>query len=211
MLELYLVRHGQTDHSRENRFCGSIDPPLNAVGHRMAEALGAHYASTRWDAIYVSPSTRARQTAEPLARAVGVEPRIEEGLREIGYGEWEGLRHEDVKAAKPDAYAWWAADTASRGTPGGETAFMVAARSAPVIERIRHAHPEGRVLLVSHKATIRVLVCALLGLDVRLFRDRIGQPVAAVSRFEIKKNGPMLVALGDISHLPADLRNLEGT
>src|SRR5262249_21753279 len=111
----------------------------------------------------------------------------------------------------PEAYAYWAADTGSRSTPGGETAFQVAARATPVLERIRCEHPEGRVLIVSHKATIRILACALLGLDVRLFRERIAQPVAAVTRFEIRPTGTLLARLGDTSHLPPDLLNLEGT
>jgi probable phosphoglycerate mutase len=211
MLELYLIRHGQTDFSRENRFCGSIDPPLNEVGVRMAESFGAAYEKLKWEAIYTSPSQRARTTGGALAKRIGLEMTVDEGLREISYGEWEGMRHEEAKSKWPDAYAYWAADTASRGTPGGETAFKVAARAAPVIERIRREHADGKVLIVSHKATIRILVCALLGMDVRLFRDRIGQGVAAVSRFEMKKTGPMLVSLGDVSHLPADLRDIEGT
>jgi probable phosphoglycerate mutase len=211
MLELFMVRHGQTDCSRENRFCGSSDPPLNDVGLRMAEAFASAYAAFSWVAIYSSPSERTRQTASALAKRVGVEPRIEDGLREIAYGEWETMRHEDVIARWPEAYAYWSADTASRGTPGGETAFQVAARAAMVVERIRNAHATGRVLIVSHKATLRILTCALLGLDVRLFRDRIGQPVAAVSRFEIHERGAMLMMHGDVSHLPPDLRTAEGT
>src|SRR5277367_2227435 len=84
MLELYLIRHGQTDFSRENRFCGSIDPPLNEIGLRMAEAFGASYASKSWDGIYTSPSQRARKTAAPLAERVKIEPVVDEGLKEIG-------------------------------------------------------------------------------------------------------------------------------
>ncbi|MGZ3422037.1 MAG: histidine phosphatase family protein [Polyangiales bacterium] len=211
MIELYMIRHGQTDFSRENRFCGTIDPPLNEVGLRMADAFGQCYAGLKWTAIYASPRLRARQTAQALAQRLNLDVIPEEGLAEIAYGDWEGLRHEDVQAQWPEAYAYWAADTASRGTPGGETAFQVAARAAPVVERIKTRHNEGRILLVSHKATIRILTCALLGMDVRLFRDRIAQPVAAVTKFEIKKNGPLLTMLGDVSHLPADLRDLEGT
>lgn len=209
MLELYLLRHGQTDFSRDNRFCGSIDPPLNAVGARMAEAFGEAYAHLAWDAIYASPRTRTRQMAAPLAARVGRPAQIEEGLAEIAYGEWEGLRHEDVKAKSPEAYAYWSADVASRGTPGGETAFQVAARATPVLERVR-AH-QGRVLIVSHKATIRILVCALLGMDVRLFRDRLSHGVGAVTKFELKPSGAQLIQLADTSHLPADLRGIEGT
>jgi alpha-ribazole phosphatase len=213
MLELYLVRHGQTDYSRENRFCGSIDPPLNEVGLRMADAFGNAYAGKgKWSAIYTSPSQRARKTAEALASRVGLDPIVDEGLREISYGEWESLRHEDAKSRWPDVYAYWAADTASRATPGGETAFQVAARAALVLERIKREHGnDGRVFIVSHKATIRILACALLGLDVRLFRDRIAQKVAAVTRFDLKPTGALLTILGDTSHLPADLQDIEGT
>lgn len=219
MLELYLIRHGQTDYSRENRFCGSIDPPLNAVGERMAEAFGARYADRTWDAIYSSPSVRALATANALAQRVGIAPTVEDGLREISYGEWETLRHEDALAKYPAAYKYWEADTASRATPGGETAFQVAARAAIVLEKIRSAYltddlPKGgrrRVLIASHKATLRILACALLGMDVRLFRERIGQPVAAVSKFEITPRAAMLVMLGNVDHLPEDLRSLGGT
>jgi len=211
MLELCLLRHGQTDYSRENRFCGSIDPPLNEVGRRMADAFSVAHAGERWDALYSSPRTRAQETASALASRTGVTIALDDGLREIAYGEWEGLRHEEARGRWPEAYDYWAADTASRGTPGGETAFQVAARAVPVVERIRERHPEGRVLVVSHKATIRIIVCALLGLDVRLFRDRIAQPVAALTRFQIKKTGPLLIELGDISHMPPELRGLDGT
>lgn len=211
MLDLLLIRHGQTDYSRENRFCGAIDPPLNDVGLRMADAFGAAYAPRPWTAIYSSPRLRARQTADALARRISRDVSIDDGLAEIAYGEWEGMRHDEVKAKYPDAYAHWSADVASRGTPGGETAFAVASRAAPVLERIRETYGDGRVLVVSHKATIRIMVCALLGMDVRLFRDRLGQGVGAVTRFEITKKGATLVQLGDVSHLPADLRDIEGT
>jgi probable phosphoglycerate mutase len=211
MLELYFVRHGQTEMSRANRFSGSIDPPLSPDGEQMAEAFGAAYADRTWDAIWSSPKIRALRTAEALARRVGVTPRIEDGLREIAYGEWESLHPSEAEARWPEAYAWWSADTAGRSAPGGETAFDVAARAAPVIERLRAEHPSGRVMVASHKATIRILICALLGLDVRQFRVRVGQPVAAVSRFDIGPTGPMLVRLGDVSHLPPELQRAEGT
>lgn len=211
MLELYFLRHGQTDFSLENRFCGSIDPPLNAIGLRMATAFAHRHAPTGFAAIWCSPSIRAQQTAAALADRTGLTPLVDEGLREMSYGEWESLRHDDVKARWPDAYAWWAGDVASRGTPGGETAFQVAARAAPVVERIRAAHPEGRVLVVSHKATLRILMCALLGMDVRLFRERLGQPVASLSRFDLGLTGTRLTMLGDTSHLPEELRDIEGT
>jgi probable phosphoglycerate mutase len=93
-LQLHLPRHGQTDCSRANRFCGSIDVPLNEDGAAMAEAYGSHYADQPWQAIYGSPVARARQTPERLAARVHLPIQIEPGLREIADGEWPGLRAE---------------------------------------------------------------------------------------------------------------------
>lgn len=211
MLELFLVRHGQTDYSRANRFCGWIDPPLNSIGQAMADALGAAYASMSWTAIYSSPSLRARQTANALARRVGLEPILDDGLREISYGDWDGLNPDEAKARTPEAYAYWSEDSASHPAPGGETAFQVAARAALALERIRRAHRDGRVLVVSHKATLRICYCTLMELDVRRFRDRFTQSVCAITKFELGQRGPLLALHGDISHLPPELRNQEGT
>lgn len=210
-MNLYMVRHGQTAASRENRFSGSSDPPLTAVGEAMAEAFAKAYASLKWEAIYTSPMLRARQTSEPLSRLTGVQPIVEDGLKEIAYGEWEGLRQEDVKQRWPEAFEYWADDVASRGTPGGETAFNVAARAMRVVDGIRFRHQQGNVLIVSHKATVRVITCALLGLDVRLFRERIAQPVSAVTMFQCTSTTALLTLHGDRSHLSEDLKNQEGT
>jgi alpha-ribazole phosphatase len=210
-MNLYMVRHGQTDASRENRFSGSSDPPLTMVGHAMAQAFAQAYASLKWDAIYTSPMLRTRQTADALCRLTGAQAALEDGLKEIDYGEWEGLRHDEVKERWPQAFEYWAHDVASRGTPGGETAFHVAARAMRVVEGIRSRHERGNVLLVSHKATLRVITCALLGLDVRLFRERIAQPVAAVTMFVLTNRTAQLTILGDRSHLSEELKNQEGT
>ncbi len=207
MLALYLVRHGQTECSRENRFCGSgTDVPLLPEGVEMAEALGAYYADEAWEAIYSSPALRARATAEPLASRVGLEVRIEPGLREIAYGGWEGLLEAEVRREFPALFERWVEDPGRFAPPGGESGLDIAARALPVVDSFRERHPSGNVLAVSHKATIRVLVCALLGLDVGLYRARIGQTVAAVTVFEFREHGPLLRVMGDTSHLPPHLR-----
>jgi probable phosphoglycerate mutase len=211
MLSLYLVRHGQTDYSLANKFCGAIDPPLNAHGLAMAEALGARYGSEKWEAIYCSPQLRARQTAEPTAKRAGMQLILDEGLREIAYGEWEGRAEDDVHKSDAERFRAWAAHPGHTSPPGGESGIAICARVLTTIERIKKEHPTGKVLMVSHKATLRVLVCALLGVDIDFFRARIAQKVCAISIIDMKSTGPLLQVLGDTSHLPPELRTDEGT
>jgi probable phosphoglycerate mutase len=211
MLSLYLVRHGQTDFSLANKFCGSIDPPLNATGLKMAEALGAKYGGEGWAGIYASPRLRARQTAEPTASRAGLEILVEDGLREIAYGEWEGRSEAEVEADDAERFHAWAAHPALVAPPGGETAVQIAARAGAAIDAIRARHTDGKVLVVSHKATLRILVCALMGIELDRFRARIAQKVCAVSIVDFKKSGPMLTVLGDTSHLPPALLAGDGT
>lgn len=210
-LSIYFVRHGQTALSRANTFCGTLDPPLSDTGFAMAEAIGARYGHERWEAIFASPLLRARQTAAPTARGRGVPIQIDAGLREIAYGNWEGRTEEELSASEPEAFRAWAEHPGHVAPPGGESAYQIAERAVAAVDRIRARYPEGRVLAVSHKATIRVLTCALLGLDVDLFRARVGAPVASVTVFEFKPSGPLLVRLGDVSHLPPELAAAEGT
>ena len=196
MLTLHLIRHGDTEASGDGIFCGDLDPPLTATGLRQADALAAVTRTLSLSAIYVSPRLRARQTAEPTTRATGITPVVEEGLREIGYGTWEGRKETEIKEAEPEAYAAWSLDPAIHSPPGGENGYAIAARALPVIERIRASNSSGNVLVVSHKATIRVVVCALLGLHIGRFRDRIACPTASLTSFELGDRGPMLVRIG---------------
>lgn len=211
MLSLYLVRQGQTAFSRENRFCGSIDPPLNETGLAMAEALGARYGAEPWAALYASPRLRARQTVEPTARRAGLSIAVEDGLREIAYGDWEGRPEAEVEAADRERFHAWAAHPGRVAPPGGETGAEIAQRALAAIDAIRSRHADGKVMVVSHKATLRVLLCALLGIDVDRFRARLAQRVCAVNIVDFKKTGPLLQVLGDTSHLPPELLDGDGT
>lgn len=211
-LSLYLVRHGQTDASRANRFCGRIDPPLNATGLAMADALAARYGTEGFAEIVASPLQRAQQTAAPTARAAGLPVTLDEGLVEIAYGEWDGRAEADVERDDAARFHAWAAHPGRVGPPGGETGADIATRALAAVERIRARHAGGgKVLVVSHKATLRVLVCALLGIDVDGFRARIAQKVCAVSIIDFPPSGPLLQVLGDTSHLPPALLAGDGT
>jgi probable phosphoglycerate mutase len=196
-----MFRHGDTEASADGVFCGELDIPLAKTGFEQAERVGIRGAALRPDALYVSPKLRARQTIEPVARRTGKTPIVREGLHEIAYGSWDGRSESDIRAKEPLAYAAWVTDPALHPPPGGENAFAIAARAMQVLEDIRLAHPNETVLLVSHKATIRVITCALLGLYVGRFRDRVACPTASLTTFTFAERGPMLVRIGDTTHL----------
>jgi probable phosphoglycerate mutase len=211
MLTLYLVRHGQTDHSRENAFCGTSDIPLTPDGHRMAKALAEHYGHIPFKAIYASTKIRAVQTATPLAETLKLPVQKDAGLVEIAYGDWEDQSEDEVAKNQPELFKAWSDHPDVHGPPNGETGYQIVARASAAIERIRAAVPDGQALLVSHKATLRILICHFLGVPIGEFRRRIAMPVAAVSAVEFKSGGPLLKFLGDTSHLPDDLRGARGT
>jgi probable phosphoglycerate mutase len=202
MLTLHLVRHGDTLQAAEGYFAGDIDPPLTDHGRAQAEAVAKVAAGLDLAAVYVSPKLRARQTAEPILRACKLEPVIEDGLREIAYGAWEGRKESEIKASDPDMYSAWSQDPALVSPPGGESAFAIAARALPCLVRARREHPNGNVMFVSHKATVRIMVCALLGVPLGRFRDRVACPTASLTTFEFGERGAMLLRLADVSHLP---------
>jgi broad specificity phosphatase PhoE len=201
MLTLHLVRHGDTEASGDGVFCGDLDAPLTPSGLAQAEKVGALAAKLRPAALYVSPKKRALQTVEPAARLLKLEATVDEGLREIAYGTWEGRREVEIKASEAVAYEAWVRDPALHPPPGGEGGFAIAARGMAALERITSAHASGVVLVVSHKATIRVITCALLGLHIGRFRDKVACPTASLTTFEFGERGAMLVRIGDTVHL----------
>lgn len=211
-LTLHFLRHGQTPMSREDTFCGSgLNPELTQDGLEMAHAFTAAYLSKPWSAIYSSPLRRTIATAQPLCDALAMEMQVRDDLKEIEYGEWEGQTKEAIKRQYHDDYVSWLGDPAWHPPTGGELAVRIARRGLRVIEEIRQRFTSGDVLVVSHKATIRIILCSLLGIDVSRFRYRLSCPVGSVSVVEFAAQGPMLHTLADRSHLNESLKALPGT
>ncbi len=211
MLELCLVRHGQTECSVKGCYCGgSCDVPLTDVGHAMAAAVAERLASTPWKAIYSSPQTRAMESARPLAKNRASSIRELPELRELDYGGWDGRMPEELRGEETKAYAAWLNDPATVAPPGGETAEAVAARAAAALKSIKAQHASGPVVVFSHKSTIRILASILLGSPLRSYRRQVPQPLAALTVFEIDASGTQAVCLGDVSHLPEELRAVAG-
>jgi probable phosphoglycerate mutase len=210
-LTLYFLRHGQTEYSLKNAYCGAIDSALTPSGLEMAQSFADAYSSIPWTAIFSSPMRRTVATAKPLCQAVGMEPQLRDGLKEINYGQWEGKTPEEISQEFHDDYLRWSADPAWYAPTGGERAVTIASRAVGVIEEIKQLYNSGNVLIVAHKATIRIILCSLLGIDVGRFRYRLGCPVASVSIVEFTPHGPLLKVLADRTHLDERLRNLPGT
>ncbi|HEY9642578.1 MAG TPA: histidine phosphatase family protein [Coleofasciculaceae cyanobacterium] len=210
-LNIYFLRHGETTFSRSGGFCGELDIELTDVGKEMAEAFAKAYRTFPWTAIYSSPKQRAVHTARPICEAVGMDMHIREGLKEIAYGKWEGLTPEEVSLSYHDDYIRYLADPGWNGPTEGERAVDIARRSVVVLNEIEQNHASGNVLVVSHKATIRIMLCELLGIDIGRYRDRLVAPVASLSRVEFGVHGPLLHLLGDRSHFPQHLRDLPGS
>jgi broad specificity phosphatase PhoE len=209
-LIIYFLRHGETTASQTGGYCGTLDPDLTPAGYHMAEAFADAYKSFPWVAVFSSPLRRAVATAKPLCEAAGIRMQLKEGLKEIAFGQWEGKTPEDINREFHDDYIRWLTDPGWNAPTGGQKGIDIARRSALVLEEIEKTYTTGNVLVVSHKATIRIMLCSLLGIDVGRFRDRLSMPVASISIVEIAAHGPLLHVMGDRAYLGDLLRRRGG-
>jgi probable phosphoglycerate mutase len=198
---VFLVRHGETTLSADDCFAGSTDVPLADGGRMQAQRLAERLAGDTIAAAYCSPMQRTVETASIVARPHGLELRRRDGLREIDHGRWEGLRRADVESRWPDEYAAWEEDPYTFAPRGGESGVQVVARALPTMREIVSAHGGETVLVVSHKATIRLLMASLLGFDGRGYRDRLDQSPACLNVIEFKTPAhARLLLINDVSH-----------
>ena len=198
---MFLVRHGETVLSAEDRFAGATDAALSPNGRQQAERLAERLADEIVAAVYASPMQRTVETAAILTHPHGLTPIARDGLREIDHGRWEGLRRGEVEAQFAEEYAAWEEDPLVYAPVGGESGVQVVARALPVVRDIVVAHPDQSVIVVSHKATIRLVIATLLGFDARGYRDRLDQSPACLNVLDFK--GPTrarLMLFNDVSH-----------
>jgi broad specificity phosphatase PhoE len=198
---VFLIRHGATTLSADDRFAGSTDVPLGPDGRTQIERLAERLSAAPLTAVYSSPMRRTIDSATPIARSHGLAPILVDGLREIDHGHWEGLSRPDVQSLYPDEYAAWERDPFSVAPEGGETGLQVLSRAQPVLDDIVRRHPGEWVLIVSHKATNRLLIAKMLGFDLRGYRDRLEQLPACLNLLDFTSAGDArLVLLNDVSH-----------
>ncbi|MCS6906815.1 MAG: histidine phosphatase family protein [Anaerolineales bacterium] len=201
MTRFILVRHGQTEWNRVERFRGQADVPLNEVGLKQAEATGKRIAR-EWQvsAIYSSPLSRALRTAEAIATYSSVPVQPHPNLTDINYGDWQGLSPEEVAQRWKDELDRWYHQPHLCRIPNGESLEDVRQRILQAIRLLAKQHLGQTIVVVGHTVINRVLLLAILGLGNDRFWH-LRQATCAINVFEEEEGDFTLVSLNDTCHL----------
>ena len=183
---VFLVRHGATVFSAEDRFAGETDIELSDEGREQARKLAERLGTEKIAAVYASPLVRTLETARIVAKPHNLSVVRRDGLREISHGRWEQMTRQEVEAKFPEEAAAWEEDPYTFAPAGGESGLAVTARALPALVEIVRTHHDENVIIVSHKATIRLLLSSLLGFDPRRYRDNLDQSPAALNIIDFK-------------------------
>jgi len=196
-----MVRHGATILSAEDRFAGVTDVELSEEGREQARRLAERLSQEKIGAVYASPLGRTVETARILAAPHNLEVQTRDGFREISHGHWEGMKRREVEEKFPNEIAEWERDPYTFAPAGGESGLAVTARALPALIDLVREHPGETILVVSHKATIRLLLSSLLGFDPRRYRDNLDQKPAALNIVDFRDPiRARLTLFNDTSH-----------
>jgi ribonuclease H / adenosylcobalamin/alpha-ribazole phosphatase len=206
--KLLLVRHGATAHTAQGRFsgCTGLDPELSPAGRDQARLLAAELRRRHTEpsqptvtAVVSSPVRRARETAAIVADALGLTAHVDDDLREIDFGDWEGCTVEDVDSRWPGRLPAWRADASLRA-PGGESVAEVARRVRVARQRLSERNAGAAVLVVSHLYPVRLSVLDALGAPLEAVHRMVHEPTA-VSELSMRNGTWALVRYNDSGHL----------
>ena len=204
---LCIVRHGETAWNAEHRVQGQLDVPLNSIGQAQAQAASKVLSLEKFDAIYSSDLTRARQTADPAAHLLSLKINIDKELRERHYGIFERLTYAEVKVRFPEDYARFAARDPEYAFRTGESLKDFYARSIAVLSRIAAGHEGQSVLVFTHGGVLDMLYRDITGLSMSAERD-FGIPNAGLNRIEVTPEGRKIRIWADVAHLESALDDL---
>ncbi|MBT3182460.1 MAG: histidine phosphatase family protein [Deltaproteobacteria bacterium] len=206
MLELLLIRHGQTDWNAQHLVMGRKPIPLNEIGLKQAEGLSQYLKNTDLRAIISSPVKRAHQTAEIVGRCHdGIAIQTDDGLAEIDYGDWIGRSFDDIESENGELWREYHEDPTNVALPGGERMADVSMRVAKMLKDIRLRYEDGRVALVSHADVIKVALLNLMDLDIkRITNFSVDNCALILVRFH-PVIGPRLIAYNAMNGFGHDL------
>ena len=194
------IRHGETAWNVDTRIQGHLDIPLNDIGHWQAERLGQSLVAEDITAIYASDLSRAHETALYVSRASGVPVVAELGLRERGFGDFEGRTFAEIEVALPDQAERWRKRDPAFAPSGGESLLQVQERVLASVDRLAKQHPGELIVMVAHGGVMDVLYRAATRLDLQAARTwQLGN--TAVNRLLWTAEGLSLVGWSDTQHL----------
>jgi broad specificity phosphatase PhoE len=199
MTEIILVRHGETEWNTGDVFRGRIDIGLSETGLKQAAALGEYLKNAEVDAIFSSPLKRALATAEAINRYHNLEIETADGLIDYDFGEWQGMSRQDIKTKYTELYNEWNTHPERVKTPGGETLNDVRDRALDFINDILNGY-KGSIILASHRVVLKVIVCALLGLDNSHYWN-IELDTCGITTFTFENNRFTLIRHNDTSFM----------
>ncbi|OGP89416.1 MAG: hypothetical protein A2157_13190 [Deltaproteobacteria bacterium RBG_16_47_11] len=200
MTSIYLVRHGQTAWNKEEVFRGRTDIPLNETGLKEADLAGEYFRHKEIHAIYSSPLSRARQTAQKIAQFHSLEVQPLDGLVDMSFGSWEGHSLKEVSEKDGERYQLWKEEPHHVEFPGGETLNEVRVRAMAALKEVINGHPEKTLVLVSHRVINKVLICGILGLDNSHFWQ-ISQDTTAINLIQHRNEKYVLSLMNETCHL----------
>jgi len=180
LTRLLLVRHAQPKDDAQGRCYGTLDIGLSARGQRHAQLLARTLDRVPLAAIYTSPRQRAVATASPLASMHGLTPIVDDALRELDFGDFEGQTYDEIASRHPDLYRQWMETPTLVKFPGGENYPRLRVRALAAVEAIRGRHDGETVAIVSHGGVLRAMLAGCLSIpDEAIFR--IDQSYGAIS------------------------------
>lgn len=201
-LEILLVRHGETEWNSQRRIQGQLDVPLNATGREQARSLAARLAGVAIDAVYASDLARARQTAEPVAEALGLPLRLDERLRERHFGGLQGRYYEELQRDAPQVHERMRARDLDFDLDGGETLPRFHRRVCDAFADLAARHPQGRIVVVSHGGVLDCLyrLAGAIPLEAPRTWSLFN---ASLNTLAWADGACRLVSWGEVAHLPA--------
>ncbi len=178
---------------------------LSEKGREEARRLAQRLKGEKIAAIYASPLGRTVETARIIAEPHHFQVQRCDSFREISHGHWEGMKRHEVEEKFPEEIAEWEKDPYTFAPAGGESGLAVTARALPALIDVVRQHPGENILIVSHKATIRLLLSSLLGFDPRRYRDNLDQKPAALNIVDFRDpTRARLTLFNDTSHYDKD-------
>lgn len=201
MRHIYLIRHGEVAWNSEGAYIGSTDLPLNDTGKQQAELLADRLRTKSISAIYSSDLSRAFETAHIMGTVRGLNVTPNTRLREMNYGEWEGLTEKQIVDSYPESFNQWRINAADAIIPGGESIRQMVERAYSAFIEIVFSHADEDIAVVAHKSVNRAIICMILGIPVSHYRI-IGQHNSCVNTMHVRDNNLIVVdTINDRCHL----------